>query len=343
MHRLIGFLIPGRHRRLRDLLSAYVDGEVAESDRRRVEAHLESCDACRTELEELRATVSLLRRMPELAVPRSFALTPEHAVAQRPVMPGGWTLRLAASGAALILVGLIAADLLGAGIEQLPSTAVLERASTVEVEQEVVKEVPVERQAIQEAAAEVEMAVEAEKIVTVEAAAEVETVVEVVREVEKIQAVEVERLVVATPTPADEQVARLQAAPESEAAVEMAIATDAAAPTAAVGAPEEELAIAAAGAETPSPTPRPEPSPTAPAPPTEPTPVPTEPVVERVVVAPSPVQELRETDGPTLASPADDQGTISRRTWPVRRLEIAAAALLAVLIALTVWTRRRRV
>lgn len=341
MDRLIGFLILGRHRRLRDLLSAYVDGEVTESERRRVEGHLEGCDDCRAELEELRATVSVLRRMPELAVPRSFALTPEQAAAQRPAMPGGWTLRLAASGAALFLLGLIAADLLGAGIEQLPSTVVLERASTVEVvrevivevEKEVVKEVPVEREVIREVAAEVE------KIVTVEAAAEVETVVEVVREVEveKIQTVEVERvleverLMVATPTPSDEVL------------VETAMAADAAAPTGADGAPEEELATAAAGAEMPSPTPRLEPSPTAPAVTTDPTEVPTEPTVERVVVAPSPVPELGQADGPTLASPADDQGTISRRTWPVRQLEIAAAALLAVLIALTVWTRRRRV
>lgn len=55
-------------------LSAYVDGRLDDAERAAVEAHLAECESCRSELESLRQTVALLRRVPEVAAPRSFAI-----------------------------------------------------------------------------------------------------------------------------------------------------------------------------------------------------------------------------------------------------------------------------
>ena len=73
------------HRRWRMLLSAYVDQQLSEGEQVRLQAHLQRCAACTGELEELRATVTLLRRMPQPALPRSFLLTqaPETALQAR--------------------------------------------------------------------------------------------------------------------------------------------------------------------------------------------------------------------------------------------------------------------
>lgn len=109
---MIGILGFRRHARLRDLLSAYIDGQVSESETRRVETHLSQCEACSRELSTLRATVGLVRALPELPVPRSFTM------AQAPVLapstpPIVWTARLATSAAAMLLVALLLGDVLG--------------------------------------------------------------------------------------------------------------------------------------------------------------------------------------------------------------------------------------
>lgn len=49
-----------------ELISAYLDGAVSESERRFVEAHLDACEACRNLLEDLRV---LARAVPEVATP----------------------------------------------------------------------------------------------------------------------------------------------------------------------------------------------------------------------------------------------------------------------------------
>ncbi len=105
--------LPGirRHARLRELLSAYIDGEVSASETLRVEEHLARCQECRDELASLRATVGLLRRLPELAVPRSFALS--EAPQRRPTPTLVWTARLATSVAAVLLVALLLGDIVG--------------------------------------------------------------------------------------------------------------------------------------------------------------------------------------------------------------------------------------
>lgn len=67
------------------LLSAYLDGQLSARDRRRLEGHLGRCAACHRDMGELRVTVQTLRRLPTLALPRSFTLTapPSPAAARR--------------------------------------------------------------------------------------------------------------------------------------------------------------------------------------------------------------------------------------------------------------------
>lgn len=56
----------------RDLLSLYVDGELPATERSGLEEHLERCEDCRCELEELRALVDALGSLPEEPLPTGF-------------------------------------------------------------------------------------------------------------------------------------------------------------------------------------------------------------------------------------------------------------------------------
>ena len=108
MVRLFGREEQRRH----ELLSAYVDGEVTAEEAREVEELLASSEDAQRELAELQATVDLLQEMPDLDLPRSFAL--ETAPKKR------WTLwwpsvrmtGLATSVATMLLVALVAGDML---------------------------------------------------------------------------------------------------------------------------------------------------------------------------------------------------------------------------------------
>src|SRR3990172_11917543 len=70
-------LWPGAHRRFREGLSAYIDGELEAAAAERLETHLAACEGCRLELEQLRATAAALRDLPEAELPRSFTLSPK--------------------------------------------------------------------------------------------------------------------------------------------------------------------------------------------------------------------------------------------------------------------------
>jgi anti-sigma factor RsiW len=109
---VIGFLRIGGHDRLRRILSSYIDGQVTSAESARVERHLAGCRECMAELENLRATVGLLRALPELAIPRSFALDSVPAPVLTP-WRFGWATGMAATAAAVLLIALIAGDLTG--------------------------------------------------------------------------------------------------------------------------------------------------------------------------------------------------------------------------------------
>ena len=72
------------HGRFLEVLSGYIDGELPEAERIALEAHLQGCDSCTEELESLRATVQILRRMPEVEAPRSFRIAPAAVTAPTP-------------------------------------------------------------------------------------------------------------------------------------------------------------------------------------------------------------------------------------------------------------------
>ena len=108
MVRLFGRAEQRRH----ELLSAYVDGEVTAEEAREVEELLASSEDARRELAEIRATVDLVRGLPELEPPRSFAL--DAAPERRWTLwwPSVRTTGLATSVAAMLLVALVAGDML---------------------------------------------------------------------------------------------------------------------------------------------------------------------------------------------------------------------------------------
>lgn len=101
-----------KHRRLQNLLSSYIDGQVTESEVAHVEAHLEGCEPCRQELDLLKATISLFAELPELEVPRSFALS-EAPVVVRQQPRFVIATRFAASAAALLFVAVLVGDATG--------------------------------------------------------------------------------------------------------------------------------------------------------------------------------------------------------------------------------------
>jgi len=102
-----------------ELLSAYLDGELADPDRAALERRLASDATLRAELESLRQTIGLLHGLPRLHAPRDFTLDPA-VYGRRPM----WWKRaltspvlLQASGALgaaasviLIAVGLLSAN-----------------------------------------------------------------------------------------------------------------------------------------------------------------------------------------------------------------------------------------
>ncbi len=53
-------------------LSAYLDGEVTAEERVLIEAHLQTCEVCRADVESLRWTVGLVRTLPSVEVPHPF-------------------------------------------------------------------------------------------------------------------------------------------------------------------------------------------------------------------------------------------------------------------------------
>lgn len=60
------------HRAIRDLLSDYVDGSLDERGRGRVDDHLDSCPACRSWYDTLRATADAVKALPREQASRAL-------------------------------------------------------------------------------------------------------------------------------------------------------------------------------------------------------------------------------------------------------------------------------
>lgn len=88
-----------------ELLSAYLDGQLSDSDRNSVEQNLKIHGEWQLALDELDQTRRVLRRAPRYRAPRSFALTPEMAKqARRSFLTNLIGLRVSAAMATLALI-----------------------------------------------------------------------------------------------------------------------------------------------------------------------------------------------------------------------------------------------
>ncbi len=95
-----------RHPRQEEL-SALIDGQLSPRGEGRVQRHLQQCPGCRRELATLRQTVHLLRSLPPLRAPRSFAIPLSAPAPALPAWarPGAYNgLRAATLAAAAFLV-----------------------------------------------------------------------------------------------------------------------------------------------------------------------------------------------------------------------------------------------
>ncbi len=85
-----------------ELLSAYLDGALGESERTALEARLQTEAELRRELARLRATVDLVKTLPTLTPPRPLTLTPR--MVRRPSVLTSATFSTLSAAAAVILL-----------------------------------------------------------------------------------------------------------------------------------------------------------------------------------------------------------------------------------------------
>jgi hypothetical protein len=104
-----------RHSRANARLSDFVEGDLTPVERAGVAAHVTECGECARDLAELRATVSLLQRLPDPELPPGFTASVMARVRAGDAEPRGlghWLRRLAEPALALPL----AASVAGLGI-----------------------------------------------------------------------------------------------------------------------------------------------------------------------------------------------------------------------------------
>jgi len=96
---LLGRWRRSEHRFCQENLSGYLDLQLPEPARQRVERHLQECARCRWDLETLQQTVALLRAMPRPRPPRSFAIPETAPAPSLPfwMRPGTYTVMRAAT------------------------------------------------------------------------------------------------------------------------------------------------------------------------------------------------------------------------------------------------------
>ena len=118
---------------IRELLSAYLDGDLEARTAGDVRSHLESCPGCRTELELLRLTVGALRSLPELPAPAGILAGVRARLRPEPWhrrLLGGrqWLLGVPVGAVAtlLVVVGVALFQARYPGIEQAPPPTVQE-------------------------------------------------------------------------------------------------------------------------------------------------------------------------------------------------------------------------
>lgn len=95
-----------------ELLSAYIDGALSDSERAALDSRLQSDDSLRRELDDLTRMVALIRAMPTLTAPRFFALTREMVNPPRLLIFPATAAFSALSAAAAVILLVIGVSLL---------------------------------------------------------------------------------------------------------------------------------------------------------------------------------------------------------------------------------------
>ena len=99
-----------------ETLSEYLSGRLPPEEVRHVEAHAETCTGCREELDSLRNTVGLMRRVPMAAPRTTFTLSEAPVGASSPGRVSwlpGWAYGAAASVAVMVFALVLSADVAG--------------------------------------------------------------------------------------------------------------------------------------------------------------------------------------------------------------------------------------
>jgi hypothetical protein len=113
-----------------EILSAYLDGQLSDSEKAKVEKELQAREELRKELDELRETSAILRSAPRLKTPINFTLTP-NMVAQIQRKPVAFPLSLSfASALAMIL--LILSFVFQSSIAGSPSSSLAQKETAPE-------------------------------------------------------------------------------------------------------------------------------------------------------------------------------------------------------------------
>ncbi len=96
------------HERYAPLLNDFVDGSVEPSLRAEVEAHVQECAACRTEVDALRELVEAAARLPRSIQPRRdlWPGVERRLVRRAPGHRPRWALRSAVAAAAVLVIAL---------------------------------------------------------------------------------------------------------------------------------------------------------------------------------------------------------------------------------------------
>lgn len=125
-----------------EAISAYLDGQLAQKERARLEARLQASAELRSALEDLRNTRTLLRSQPRVRAPRNFTLTPQMVggLAPRRSTPSLFPfMRLASAFAGLVFVLVLVADLF-AGAPPVPTASMPQMAEVAMATEEVMLE-----------------------------------------------------------------------------------------------------------------------------------------------------------------------------------------------------------
>jgi hypothetical protein len=80
-----------KHRDVRDRLGDYLEGALPLEDRALLDAHLDACDGCASELEDLRTTVRLLRALSAIDEPADVTAAVMRRLAEGEGQPTLWT------------------------------------------------------------------------------------------------------------------------------------------------------------------------------------------------------------------------------------------------------------